>query len=165
VADRLDGRSRAVVAGFSAFAFCFPLPYASAAVYACLIGCLFVWLIIMLRIAKAWGWTLPQVSQLPPVDAEPEFGIACYGTLGLLIALRSFLRRSWTLLATDVLAILPGIVVCGLVIRWMISIAGVEFITQENLVSWPTSYFMKTFGKMWLAQTGFTITGDAFQEP
>jgi hypothetical protein len=38
----------------------------------------------------------------------------------------------------------------------MISLAGVEFITQENMVSWPTSYFMKTYGKRWLESTGFS---------
>jgi hypothetical protein len=46
----------------------------------------------------------------------------------------------------------------------MVSIAGVEFITQENIMSWPTSYFMKTYGKLWLAGTGFTITRSAFHE-
>jgi hypothetical protein len=95
---------------------------------------------------------------------KPEFGIACYGALGLLIVVRSFLQRSWKLLAGDMALILPGIAICGLVIRWMVSIRGVEFITQENIMSWPTSYFMKTYGKMWLELTGFTITGSAFHE-
>src|SRR5450631_2744701 len=44
----------------------------------------------------------------------------------------------------------------------MVSIAGVEFITQENIQSWPTSYFLKTYGKAWLAGTGFTVSGPAF---
>jgi hypothetical protein len=45
----------------------------------------------------------------------------------------------------------------------MISIGGVDFLTQENLIFWPTSYFMKTFGKMRLESTGFTLTADAFE--
>jgi hypothetical protein len=44
----------------------------------------------------------------------------------------------------------------------MISIAGVEFITQENILSWPTSYFMKTYGKTWLERSGFSVSGPAF---
>jgi hypothetical protein len=143
--------------------FCFPLPYASAAVYACLIGCLFLWLVINASASTGWVWTFcAGTAAAAALLLKPEFGIACYGTLGLLIAVRGFLQRSWRLLTRDVVAILPGLVICGLVIRWMVSIAGVEFITQENILSWPTSYFMKTYGKMWLAQNGFTITGSAF---
>jgi len=77
---------------------------------------------------------------------------------------RGFLQRSWRLFTRDVLAVLPGIAICGFVIRWMVSIAGVEFITQENILSWPTSYFMKTYGKAWLELTGFAITRSAFHE-
>jgi hypothetical protein len=46
----------------------------------------------------------------------------------------------------------------------MVSIAGIEFITQENFMSWPTSYFMKVYGKAWLDLTGFTVTRSAFHE-
>jgi hypothetical protein len=145
--------------------FCFPLPYASAAVYACLIGCLFLWLVTCASTSTAWPWTFAAgIAAAVALLLKPEFGIACYSTLALLIALRSFFQRSWRLLVRDVAAILPGIAICGFVIRWMVSIAGVEFITQENVVSWPTSYFMKTYGKMWLAENGFTITGSAFHE-
>jgi hypothetical protein len=145
--------------------FCFPLPYTFASVYACFIGCLFLWLVISASTSTGWPWIFAAgMAAAVALLLKPEFGIACYGTLGLLIAVRSYLQRSWKLLARDVVTILPGIVICGFVIRWMVSIAGVEFITQENIVSWPTSYFMKTFGKMWLAKSGFTITGSAFQE-
>jgi hypothetical protein len=145
--------------------FCFPLPYSFSTVYACLIGCLFLWLMIHASTSTAWAWTFcAGTAAAVALLLKPEFGTACYGTLGLLILVRSYLERSWRLLARDVLAVLPGIVVCGLVIHWMISIAGVEFITQENLVSWPTSYFMKTFGKMWMERTGFTVTGPAFYD-
>jgi hypothetical protein len=144
--------------------FCFPLPYTSAAVYACFVGCLFLWLVINALDSGGWAWTFAAgTAAAIALLLKPEFGTACYGTLGLMVASRSLLQRSWRLLARDTLAILPGIIFCGLVIRWMVSIAGVEFITHENLVFWPSSYFMKTYGKMWLAQTGFTVTGSAFQ--
>lgn len=93
-----------------------------------------------------------------------EFGIACYGTLALLIAVRAYSRQSWRFSGKDFAAILPGVALCGLVFRWMASIAGVEFITQENFMSWPTAYFMKAYGKVWLERTGFTVSGAAFSD-
>ena len=54
---------------------------------------------------------------------KPEFGLASYGTLALLVALRAFYERSWRVMARDVATILPGIVLCGLVIRWMVGLA------------------------------------------
>ena len=145
--------------------FCFPLPYTSAAVYACLIGCLFLWLVISASTLMSWTWTFAAgMAAAVALLLKPEFGIACYGTLGLLIIVRSYSRRSWRLLARDIGLALPGVVICIIVIAWMISIGGVQFMTQENIVSWPTSYFMKTFGKFWLAKNGFTISLSAFHE-
>jgi hypothetical protein len=154
-----------VTEAFHSSLFCFPLPYSFAAVYACLAGCLFLWLVIKASTSAAWSWmfgagTAAAVALL----LKPEFGITCYGTLAVLIAVRSFAQRSWRLMARDAATILPGVAACGFVIRWMVSIRGIEFITQENIVSWPTSYFMKTYGKMWLEQNGFTITGSAFRD-
>jgi hypothetical protein len=144
--------------------FCFPLPYASAAVYACFIGCLFVWLVVSASFSGRLIWIfLAGTAAALALLLKPEFGIACYGTLALLTAARALKSRSWQLFAMDTAAILPGVVVCGLVVRWMVSIAGVEFITQENIVSWPTAYFMKTYGRMWLEKTGFTVSGSAFE--
>jgi hypothetical protein len=145
--------------------FCFPLPYSFAAVYGCLVGCLFLWLVINASTAMNWPWMFAAgIAAAVALLLKLEFGIACYGTLALLIAIRGFLQRSGRILARDIVAILPGIAICGFVIRWMVSIAGVEFITQENFMSWPTSYFMKVYGKTWLDLTGFTVTRSAFHE-
>jgi len=138
--------------------FCFPMPYAFAAVYGCLLGCLFLWLILNATLSTSRWWifgagTAAAVALL----MKPEFGIAAYVTVSILFALRSFQQRSGKSALQDIVAILPGVVACALVIRWMVAIAGVEFITQENVVSWPTSYFMKTYGKMWLARNGFSL--------
>src|SRR5437879_11449545 len=55
-------------------------------------------------------------------------------------SLRSFL---------DVGATLLRIVRCAAVGDWwMISLVGVEFLTHENLVTWPTLYFMKPFDSL-----------------
>jgi hypothetical protein len=145
--------------------FCFPLPYSFAAVYGCLVGCLFVLLVITASASVRSSWIFAAGSAAAAaLLIKPEYGIACYGTLGVLVALRYFSGRSWRLLRNDVLAILPGILTCCLVIGWMVSIAGVDFITHENILSWPTSYFMKTYGKVWLARSGFTVSAPAFAE-
>ena len=49
------------------------------------------------------------------------------------------------------------------VILWMVSIRGVDFIIHENIVSWPTAYFMKAYGKLWLQRTGFELSSAAFR--
>ncbi len=55
-------------------------------------------------------------------------------------SLRSFL---------DVGATLLRIVGCAAVGDWwMISLVGLEFLTHENLVTWPTLYFMKPFDSL-----------------
>jgi hypothetical protein len=46
----------------------------------------------------------------------------------------------------------------------MISLRGWTFITQENILMWPTSYFMKTFGREWLATTGFDLSWPAIRD-
>jgi hypothetical protein len=142
--------------------FCFPLPYSFTTVYACLCACLFLWLVVRASTSKSRLWIFAAGSvAAAELLLKLEFGTACYLTLMLLIAIRGLQQRSWKSILSDVVVVLPGVAICGLVIGWMVSIAGVDFITQENIMSWPTSYFMKTYGKMWLARTGFSITGPA----
>jgi hypothetical protein len=152
-----------LIQAFQPGLFCFPLPFSFAAVYGCLTACLFLWLVLRASTSTGWAWVFGAgTTAAAALLLKPEIGVACYLTLVPLIAVRSLLRQSRKSIMSDFVAILPGIVICGLVIRWMVSIAGAEFITQENIVSWPTSLFMRTYGKMWLERTGFTITGAAF---
>jgi len=154
-----------VLEAFQPSLFCFPLPYSFATVYACLVGCLFLWLTICASNSESWGWLFGAATAAAlALELKPEFGMACYGTLALLLAVRSLLERSWKPVARGIVASLPGALACGLTVAWMISIRGAEFITQENIVSWPTSYFMKTFGKMWLERNGFTLSASAFHD-
>ncbi len=145
--------------------FCFPLPYSFSAVYGCLTACIFLWLVVTVSACKGWGWMFGAgMAAAAALLLKLEFGTACYATLALLIVARGFQRCSWRSILRDSIAILPGILICAVVIRWMISIAGVNFILQENFMSWPTSYFMRTYGKFWLAQTGFSLSLPAFAE-
>ncbi|PYU62164.1 MAG: hypothetical protein DMG55_04890 [Acidobacteria bacterium] len=82
----------------------------------------------------------------------------------LLIVARAFQRKSWKSIPKDLMAILPAALTCGLVIAWMISLKGAEFLTQENFQSWPTSYFMRTYGNRWLVFSGLSLTSEAFIE-
>jgi hypothetical protein len=145
--------------------FSFPLPYSYSAVYGCLIACLFLWLAVSGATSKGWGWMFAaSMAAAVALLLKLEFGTASYLTLALLIVTRGLQQRSWKSVRTDLLAILPGVVICALVIRWMISIGGVNFILQENFMTWPTSYFMKVYGKFWLAHTGFSLSASAFVE-
>jgi hypothetical protein len=154
-----------VLQAFQPSLFCFPLPYSFAAVYGCLVACLFLWLTICASASENWWWLFGAATAAAlGLELKPEFGMACYATLGLLLVARSVLQRSWKPIARGIIAALPGVLVCGLTVAWMISIRGVEFITQENIVSWPTTYFMKTYSKIWLERNGFSLTPSAFYE-
>jgi hypothetical protein len=91
---------------------------------------------------------------------KPEFGLAAYATLGLLTIVRG-IGKSVDFVRRDVGALLPGVAVCAVVIVWMVSLEGVVFITQENIASWPTSYFMKHFGRFWLEFNGLALSTPA----
>jgi hypothetical protein len=149
---------------FGSSLFCFPLPYSFSAVYGCLLGCIFVYVAIRASDSLGSSWMIC-AGVLAGIELlmKPEFGLACYTTLSALLLVRWLRQKTISLLARDVVAIMPGVALCAWVIRWMISIGGLDFLTQENLVIWPTSYFMKTFGKVRLERTGFTLTAGAFE--
>jgi hypothetical protein len=144
--------------------FNYPAPYSFASVYGSLAACLFLWCAIHASDfpeSAAWMFAAATAAAVALL-CKVEFGAACYAVLGLLILTRWLHARSWSGLARNLLACVPGLAACALVAAWMVSIAGFEFITQENLpVSWPTSYFLRTYGKLWLQSTGMTIDGHA----
>jgi hypothetical protein len=143
--------------------FSFPLPYSFASVYGCFTACLFLWLMIRASQSRSAWWVFGAGSAAAvALLLKLEIGAACYVSLVLLVAVRAIGRKSRTLFIRDILVCLPGVLVCGMVLRWMLSLGGVEFLTQENISSWPTSYFMKTYGKYWLERTGFSLNATAF---
>jgi len=145
--------------------FSFPLPYSYAAVYGYLVSCAFLWLVIHAARTGKRVWIIAAgIAAATALLLKLEYGMACWITLVVLVAARSVQRRSWKSAVRDIAACLPGVVMCGLVIAWIISLRGTEFLTQENLMSWPGSFFMRTYGKLWLAQTGFEITGPILAE-
>jgi hypothetical protein len=168
MSSRLAGFTAAVVVllqSFHAWHFSFPLAYSFASVYGAVIACLFLWSAIYAASSEnnVWFFVSASVSGIALL-LKLEYGLACYAALALLIAGRAARRRSWKSALTDALLALPGVLVSAAVIFWMVSIRGVEFMTQENIASWPTSYFMRTFGKVWLEKTGLALSPQAFGE-
>ena len=135
----------------------FPLPYSFASVYGCLTACIFIWLVVRSCRSAKLTWIFGAgCAAAVAFLLKLEYGFACYAMLAILIVARARDRR-WRSLALESAVTLPGIAVCLFVVGRMVSIGGVSFITQENIMSWPTSYFMRRFGKEWLAVTGCTI--------
>jgi hypothetical protein len=154
-----------ILEAFQPSLFCFPLPYAFAAVYGCLVSCLFIWLVINAADSNAWGWMFGAgTAAALALLLKPEYGMACYCTLALSIVVRLMTTRRWRSALGDIAAVMPGVAACGAVVLWMVSLKGLAFIIQDNIMSLPTSYFMKRYGKSWLAYTGFSLTLPAFHD-
>jgi hypothetical protein len=145
--------------------FCFPLPYSFSSVYGCLAACCFLWMIVQACDSNREVWVFGAgTAAAVALLLKLEFGTACYAALGIFIVVRGTRQYSWKTVLKDVVAVLPGLLLCAGVICWMVSISGAAFITQENFMSWPTSYFMKVYGKFWLESTGFGLSAAAFAE-
>jgi hypothetical protein len=154
-----------VLEAFEPGIFGFPLPYSFASVYGCLVACVLLWALLRsLRLLNSgWIFTGAGLAGLGLL-LKLEYGIACYSAVGISIVFRALKGKSLRRSLVDGLAILPSVALCIVVIHWMVSIRGIEFITQENIMSWPTSYFMKTYGAVWLAKTGFALNRQAWVE-
>jgi hypothetical protein len=145
---------------FHAWHFSFPLAYSFSSVYGCLAACLFLWCALHARPSGSRWMICAATVAAAALLIKLEYGAACYGAYAILATTRAWQSRSRRLLALDAAACIPGVLVCALGAAWMLSIAGFEFITQENLAStWPGSFFMNTYGRAWLEATGLAITG------
>jgi hypothetical protein len=148
-----------VVQAFHAWHFCFPLPYGFASVYGCLIACAFLWMAVNAAFSSSRIWMFGAgTAAALALLLKLEFGAACYAALFLLIAGRAWQQRSWRAVWIAIGWSLPGLILCGAVIHWMVSIGGFQFITEENIVSFPTTSFMKLYGRMWLERNGLSFS-------
>jgi hypothetical protein len=152
-----------VIEAFEPGLFSFPLPYSFASVYGCAVSCALLWVLVKRLERRGWLWMAGAgLLAAAALLLKLEFGAAAYGLLALAIMLRWFPEKKWKQLGEDLTAIVPGLLICGAVIGWMISLRGASFITQENIMSWPTSFFMRVYGKEWLAHTGVELNRGAF---
>lgn len=143
--------------------FCFPLPYSFGAVYGCLCACLCLWLMVNAcasfrrrmdarRRRRCFGRTADEAGdrrwlfRRAGASGHPEGHEATFVSAGGCRCGRS---------------------VAGLPIVHRRDLLddlapGAEFLTQENLMSWPTSYFMRRYGALWLSTKGLEISWNAF---
>lgn len=148
-----------VVQAFHAWHFCFPLPYGFASVYGCLIACMFLWMAVNAAFSSNGRWKFGAgMAAALALLLKLEFGAACYTAFFVLIALQAWRQRSWRGALAAVGWSLPGLILCGVVIHWMLSIGGFQFITEENIVSFPTTSFMRLYGRMWLERNGLSFS-------
>ena len=139
--------------------FSFPLPYSFGAAYGCFSACVFLWLIVNACSSRRAGWMMVAgIVASIALLMKQEIGGACFAALALLVIIRGMKQRSFQRVSIDVAILLPGGLLCIGVIYWMISLRGAEFLAQENLMSWPTSYFMRNYGALWLSLNGSAIT-------
>jgi hypothetical protein len=152
-----------VIEAFEPGLFSFPLPYSFASVYGCLAVCALLWLLArgLSEGKRVWMGSAGMLAATALL-LKLEFGVAAYGGLTMAMALRWLATKDWKRLGRDIVAVLPSVAICAAAIAWMVSIRGVSFITQENILSWPTSFFMRMYGKQWLAHTGLELNAEAF---
>jgi hypothetical protein len=148
-----------LVQSFGGGIFNFPLPYAYASVYGSVAASLFLLYAIRgaldpTKINLLWAGLWSAVALLMKL----EFGLACFGSLAVLQVGLILRQRSWRAAFRNLSAVAPALLICTGVIAWMVSISGVAFITQENFMSWPTSYFMQQYGHSWLRRYGYDLS-------
>jgi hypothetical protein len=148
-----------LIQSFGGGIFNYPLPYTYASVYGSVAACFFLLYAIRgalnaQKINLLWAGLWSAAALLTKL----EFGLACFGALGVLQVGLILRQRSWPAAFGNLLAVTPGLLICAVVIGWMVSIGGVTFITQENFMSWPTSYFMQKYGEYWLRKYGYDLS-------
>ena len=89
-----------------------------------------------------------------------EIGLANYAVLALLVVLRALRDKSLRRLMLDVAAVLPGVAACAWLLLWIMPPGGLEFLIQQNWMSFPGTYFMRTYGAMWMGYSGARAASD-----
>lgn len=135
--------------------FSFPLSYSFDADYGALASCVCLWCCVCAASSPGWLWVFSAATAAAAaLLCKIEFGSGCYIAVGVLILGRGLQTRSLRQLVKDVFATLPSVAACASVIAWMISLGGWDFFIQENQMSLPSTYFMKTYGAAWLGKSG-----------
>lgn len=148
-----------LVQSFGPGIFSYPLPYSYAAVYGSVAAGFFLLHVIRAAFDQAkanifWASLWSAAALLMKI----EYGFACFATLAALQVGLMARQRSWRAALGNLLVIIPALLICAAVTAWMVSIRGVDFITQENFTSWPTSYFMQKYGRFWLRGQGLELS-------
>jgi hypothetical protein len=145
-----------LIQSFGPGIFTYPLPYSYASVYGSVAACFFLLYAVRGAFVPAkanlfWAGIWSGVALLMKL----EYGLACFATVAVLQLSLALKQRSWRAAFGNFLVTMPALVICAGVSGWLVSIGGIAFITQENFMSWPTSYFMRTYGQFWLRGMGY----------
>jgi hypothetical protein len=150
-----------LIQSFGPGIFTYPLPYSYASVYGSVAAGFFLLYAIRsafdsTRVNLFWAGIGSAVALLMKL----EYGSVCFATLAVLQLGLAVRQRSWREVSRNFFATTPALFICAVVIAWLLSIRGVDFITQENFMSWPTAYFMKTYGQFWMRGMGYDWSWD-----
>ena len=144
--------------------FSFPLPYSFSAVYGAVAACLCFWFSVNSARSAAWGWVFAAtLSASAAMLSKPEIGFGCVLAVIALIVLRAVQSRSYQRLLQGILAALPGMIAFVLTVGWMISLGGAQFLIEQNLTGFPSTYFLKEYGTKWNHFTGMAFDDQALR--
>jgi hypothetical protein len=144
--------------------FNYLLPYSAGAVYGSFLACVMLWLGMKYLESEDARWPL-LLSIIAFVAGmfKTEYGMAGFASLPLLWILGGWLR-GWRKAIRDALLFLPGVALAAVAAWAMLQRYGGEFLARENMMSWPSHYFMRQFGQHWLAVTGLELTRPAIRQ-
>jgi len=153
-----------LIQAFHPSLFCFPLPYSFSSVYGCLVACFFLWLVVMASTSRIWGWIFGAgMAAAMALLLKLEFGAACYGTLLLLIGRAQFSAAYWKSIPRDLLAILPGMLICGAMVAGCFH-CGHRLPSFRKISELADVLFHEDVREILAGFHGISITGDALAD-
>ena len=146
-----------LVEAFVPSVFCFPLPYAYASVYGCFASAIVLWCCIAaLDSPRPWRMVVgASCAAAFAFSLKLEFGVGCWATLVVLLALFATRDSFGQVFGKWLLAILPGVLLSVAMLAWCFSLRGPAFIFNENWIY--TNQFNST-SVHWLASNGMIPT-------
>lgn len=144
--------------GFHPTLFNYVFPYSYAATLGSLLGlaCLY-FLVRDIFSEPGPNFMLAGLTAGLALLCKQEYGLACYFVLAFALICRTWSQRSLKWSAQKGIALLPGLLICTTGYGWFIWKTSARFILMENFQQIPGSFFMRTFGSKWLADTGLSF--------
>ena len=146
-----------ILQAFQLNIFNYVLPYSYAAAYGSMFSIVLLWLLIQDCFGEqSWRIFAAGLISALMLLTKIEFGLAAYGFLFSAIAIRAVRTKSAGKFAQDIVICVPGFLLTIGIYGKLVSLSSFAFIFEENITIAPHSYFIRTFGKLWAQQVGFT---------
>ena len=141
--------------GFAPYIFNLSFPYSYATVLGSVLGFACVYFLVRDALDEPgrnllWAGTAAALA----LTAKQEFGIAAYIAIGAAMVWRLTGTRKLSVVASESLALLPGVTFAAAVYGWFLWRLSPSFILKENFQYTPGAYFMRTYGPRWMEQIG-----------